>query len=272
MPTLVGMPATVTGRSKRRSRQYARVKAARRIQRFFRKRKGRGTQARFRVGEPLGYGNAKTTVVGGWSDTTVNTRTLYANELTQITRGPNINERTRDVVNLLGFSIKMHFTGRFTVPLYFNIAIIAPKSPDRSIAPWNTSPGSATTLADFFRNHGNVRGHAFDTNRTPIQFHNLPINTDEYEVFTRRKFYLFPNSGAGGYPVGSRVNFTKKNFYVKIKRQMRYDSISSSSCQTPIFIVWWCDRLDLAAGGLVENDVAWSQMYAVAFFKETGTF
>lgn len=184
------------------------------------------------LGKPVGTSNCKTTIVAATSFTR-NSNVLHTNydSFLNISQGAGINQRSRRVINLRGVRAQVHFTylpGSITnieQIIFVNFAIIAPKE---GIA------GLSTT--DFFRSYGSQRSQDFPTTTadTPVLINN-PINTDKYEVMLHKQVRLASRS-IGPFPL-SEFN---GNFYVPIKRQIRYDSDAASSANGDLrFCMWY---------------------------------
>jgi hypothetical protein len=238
----------VTGRSKRRKKQYAKRKKSL----VWKK----PLPARLQVGEPVGFATCKSTVT---IDTThdnplprITEDTLVAttpiNNLAIASVSNAINERQRDIVNCRGFKIDIYVVNNNQDRLYqFNWAIISPKEQD----------SGDTLTAEFFRAYDATRSINFNaTTNTGMELTSSPINTDAYTVFVHRRCYLMPNkfgTMSVDYKTSDdRPGFKKLSYYLPLNRQLRYKS-SESNCEEPMYLVYWMThpfKLSTVTGGL----------------------
>ena len=221
-------------------------KAAKTIQKAWRARKGLDA-----MGHTPGSGTAKTDVPARSTNAT-GTRTLNFESLIDITRGDAINARERDVIDLRGFSICMGGQNNLTgLPLLVNVAVLSSKF----------DPTQNPTSADFFRGEGSSRGEDFDTSLQASEFHCLPINTDKYFVQAHHRMKL------SRFGVNAQDHFQKK-FYVPIKRQIRFDTTTSTSINRQFYLVWWCDAHMEPAASPVRPTALNFQYKCVTHFRE----
>lgn len=257
---------------------YAARYAARRIQRRWRRYYRTRTMAPYKrrrvsykkqhfsrrqIGERPGSNTTKRFTVLDQSPTILNTRTLYKHELTEIPRAATneIDSRMRDILNIRGFKLYMHFDSAASTPrpTTVNVAVISPKDGVLDVSD-----------VGFFRGTGLTRGLDFDpTILNSLDFNTRHINTDKYIILWHKRFLMAErNSGAA-----ARTN--KQNSYVMIKkwvglkRQVRYDGIPEGppGARTgPVWLVYWIDKYQTAAGpGIPDGSLA---CRAVTYFRE----
>jgi len=173
------------------------------------------------------------------------------------TTANDTNQRQRNMVNLRGFKVCMEVENTSTRPLYFNIAIVVPKS-----------QGNVTT-DDFFRQRDGSRGQDFNTvNLSSLELHCLPINVDKYHVLCHKRFLL--NRPAAGASLNREFGSSFKTimFYQKYNRQVRYaenaDTVPEGG--RPVMLHW------AAQWGEPENTTATNSYDAlhkiVTYFRE----
>lgn len=222
-------------------------KAAKTIQKAWRNRH-KGLDA---MGHDLGSATAKTDT-GTQDNAVTSTRTLNSRALIQLTRGDNINARERDIIDLRGFKFCVQAQNlRTNAPLYVNVAVVSSKF----------DPTQAPTTAGFFRGENSSRGDNFDVNLQSAEFHCLPINTDKYFIQAHHRIQLAPFNT-------QQKDYAMKEFYVPIKRQIRFDDSGSGSLNRQFYLVWWCDILLAASGSLPVSTALSLQWKAVTVFRE----
>lgn len=203
------------------------------------------------MGHPPGSGTAKTNT-GTQNTALTATRTLNAEPLLNLARGDNLNARERDVIDLRGFKVCMQMQNlRTAAPMYVNVAVISSKF----------NPTQVPISTDFFRGEDTTRGVDFNNNLQSTEFGCLPINTDKYFIQTHRRFTLAPFNR-------DQVDYGSKQFYVPIKRQIRYDTSGSGSQNRQFYLVWWCDTLLATAGTTPVTAAMNFQWKAVTYFRE----
>ena len=119
--------------------------------------------------------------------------------------------------------------------MYFNFAILAPKN------------GDIISTTDFFR--GNNSDHAVDfgIDLASNDFHCRPINTDEIVVL-KHKRYLLARSESSSTDGGTRTSYLNLDFYVPLKRQVRYEGTTTTPSNGAVFACYWCDKFQIDGG------------------------
>lgn len=230
------------------------------LKRAYRRRKNKrgGKRARYtQVGEPMKNIHAKREQTSAITDFNTDTRTLYDAELTVIAQGDNEDQRNRHLINCKGIEIAVHFYNKNNQPLFVNMAVVAPK---------HGSTFSGVT--EFFRSNNGDRGQNFGTSLSGLELHYLPINTDKYTILTHQRMQLGSESDATGTynSDAGKGNWMSKKQWLPINRQLRFENSGSVSCTTPIYFVWWCDRMRTPAlQAAAVNQMSTSIMHTMFF-------
>lgn len=199
-----------------------------------------------RVGERIGSSNAK------FDDERhsglKNPETLYQEFLLNVPpsasgQGGKYGQRQSDQVNFRG--IKFCFIFRTegaigTAQAFMNVAVISPKA--------NLSSSDTIPDAEFFRNpFGTSRKMDFsDVNLNNLDYRCAAINTDNYNVHARKRLILGPANSTEGRK--DRL----LEFYMPLKRQIRYSTGSIYPEGKNMYLVYWFSTSD---GGLPANSV-----------------
>lgn len=260
-PRMYGLAARVAGRAivgawRRYSGRKRRGYPARITNPYNKKRARFSTRM---VGMPNGATTSKSTVIANETLIARNTRTLYNLDLTALAQGIAINQRLRQHTRMSGFKICMEVNSSKNNPLYFNVAIIAPKQ---------TTNDSVDTL-NFFRNNTDARSMDFSTGRTGLEFHCCPINSDDYTILKHRR-YVLTTTGAptGIYNRQSGSSWINLNWYIKLNRQIRYlPGESSTPTDGRVFHVFWFDNWG-ATSGTAAAACATVSSKVIAYFRE----
>lgn len=241
--------------------------AGRRYKSRYTRRKGRGylrgaKRMRFSpksFGEQIGSSLTKTRVMNLTNSTSQNTRTLYTLNLTQIPKGQARNERERSLVNFRGVRICIAMRNTTLVPMYVNWAVVHPKV-DESAAPSQTN---------FFRSSASDRGLNFSSALTALQFHCLRMNTDKFTILKHKRFELCPAGNSAQYGANGGWSWKNLEWYIKIKRQLRYEDDSSVLPVTGnVFLVHWFDReFDDATQGPRADEMV-VQESVISYFRD----
>lgn len=226
-----------TGRSTYRVIRAAKRKRANYVRR-------RRTMAR--VGERVGSMTAK------WDQlktnlTNINPETLYQVPLLDLNKefgGTTAYDRRKtDHVNFRGikFCINTRTEGALgTAMAWMNIAIISPKS--------DLASNELIPNAEFFRNpSGSRRFTDFnDASQNNVDYKCNAINTDKYNIHKRSSFVIGPNNSTEGNKNGYL------EWYMPIKRQIRYNESNTKPEGKNMYMVWWFSTSD---GGTPANSV-----------------
>jgi hypothetical protein len=177
--------------------------------------------------------------------------------MTNIPEGNSINQRERQMVNMRGFKICIELRNIRDDPLYFNLAVIAPKG------------ATATPVTpDFFRGSTDDRAIDFGTALTSNEFHCLPINTDKYVVLLHKRYRLGPSPGATLYTNENSNNFLNIDRYVSLKRQLRWSKDEQSAESGRVYVVHWAAAFGASTGTLpAANSYSMSKRY-ISYWKE----
>jgi hypothetical protein len=142
------------------------------------------------------------------------------------------------------------------IPITMHFAVISPKQ----LTP---SPISER----FFRSQENARGQDFNNGLTGIQFDCLPINTDLYDVLMHKRRTVNPSTGGFGFVPNSGKNYGTLQKYIKIKRQVAYDT-EGNTTNGQLLLVIWCDQMFTSVGQPSVNNAMRIAEHHVAYFKE----
>lgn len=222
------------------------------------RKKSRKTPGIDRVGERVGTSSSKwDTLAVGY--TNLDPQALQSLPLLNIIKVPGssaYDRRLHDQLNFRGikFCVNMRAEGALgTAKAFINVAVISPKD----------LPSNTTTLpnTEFFRDPGGTdRGINFgDLALNPLDYHCSAINTDKYIVHKRMKYEIGPS----GSTEGNKEKY--KEFYLPVKRQIRYESGTQFPEGKNMYFVWWFSASD---GGTPAASVRYS--YRITrYFKET---
>lgn len=243
--------------------KWAGRKIGRGLSRAYRRRKASRKKRKLttypEVGEPMKDIHMKRELTHTDNDVPTNTRTLYFEELTGI-NGLAIGEddRSRALINCKGIQLTYHFYNKDTQPMFLNVAIIAPKH-----------NSSGVTDVDFFRGNDGTRGETFSTAKSALELHYLPINTDRYVVMKHNRHQLGARDDTAVYnSKAGPGSWISKKLWLPVNRQLRYESGSSTTCNTPIYVAWWCDRMRSTNSQLAETDLVRTSMMHTMFFTD----
>jgi len=226
--------------------------------------RGRATRAlKSRIGYTPGSGTAsRRNVVDSWSAAAAakNSKTLYNDELTSIPRktGVEVNARERDIVNLLGFTLRLGFRNfRDTNAAVIRAAVVSPIDRDN------------ITNVDFFRGYQNKRSQDFASTLDTSQSMHSPINRDKYVVLWEKKFHIGPVADAAAGVNFSRTtdSYTEFNAFVPLNRQLRYHGSAAGDCSDKLFLVYWYDA-PLAEGSATGESFVRCHRWCAAHWKD----
>lgn len=237
--------AAVTGIRKRRSRALA--------------NRAKKRAAMRRVGEAVGTSSAK------WDQLQVGLTNMNPHILGQVTlldisrtvvSGSPYNRRMSDQVNFRGIKFCMNFrveSAIGTAKAWMNVAVISPKS--------DLTSTSIIPNGEFFRHpKGDRRDIDFgDASLDNLDYRCASINTDRFNIHCRKRFTLGPTTSVEG----------KKDRYIQwympLKRQIRYNDNSASPEGKNMYLVWWYSTSD---GGTPAAAVRY-QYSIVRYFRDT---
>lgn len=234
-------------------------RAATRIARSYRryKKRKRSTFSRKNIGEPVGTGVSKRSITTELPFGFANTRQLYSFSLLDIPEGSAVNQRERRIANIRGVKIcsEINVANTTPNPLYVNVAVLSPKGGNVGV-----------DKPDFFRSNGNERavdfGNALDGN----QFHCLPINADKFTILRHKRYKLAVVTGP--YATGTNRSYMNLDWWIPVKRQVRYDAATGSPEHGQMYLCVWMDTFGRPAGSGSELNAAGMGVRAITYFKE----
>lgn len=237
---------------------------------FKKKRKTKFSSARkkalFKVGEDVGRGNAKSALQASFEQSRAFREIVTLSDLTKIKRrddiggGDDLDRRNRDLVNFLGVKICVIVRNATNTPMYFNMAVIAPK--------FENVTATYPIEKNFLRHSGQNRGIDYANTISPQFAHCAAINTDRFAVLTHKRVILGNASGVYA-SNGVRENWKDMQFYVPVRRQVRYSSGADNSALQKILLVCWASDFNGSGVGAI-NDY-FTSVNVVTYFKETKT-
>lgn len=196
----------------------------------------------------------------------IDTRTLYDVELTDTTRDTTtLWGRERDTANISGWKICMEFASNAVDPLYFHVAIIAPKD----------DPNIVT--GQFFRSPGSSDQRAIDFSTTlnSLNFHCYSINTDRYTVLKHRKYKIIPSTYGAAQLSGAVDNsghsYGNLEWWVPLNRKITYrepNAPATSKSNNKVFMVWWCDLFGATSNSAVRPSSMSLSQHVEVYFRD----
>lgn len=184
--------------------------------------------SRRQIGERVGIDNAKHTIISQASGSLSFDRAMTSQELTDISQGTGENFRLRRLINMRGWKICMEFINFGTEACYLNVAVLHHKQLE------------TVETSDFFGNKGYERAIDFgDPSLDALQYHCLPINTDNYVILRHKRYKLVAGTQSGGTNDLTGSNHMNLNWYVPLKRQLRYDQDGTAVESGQCWLVYW---------------------------------
>lgn len=227
--------------------RFARRYVTRRVSSYMRKRRGgylahpnKRMFRRSNIGDPVSSTNAKSTLIDNTQSIVRSTRILYFLDITQLAQNAlEINTRQRQHVNMRGFKICMEVTNTTPNALYFNVAVIAPKD-----------DGATFSGNDFFRQNTQFRSQNFSNALSGMEFHCLPINTDDYTVLRHKRYQLNHQNSTNAFANRQYgTSYRTIDWYVPLKRQVRYRGGETTEATSgKVLHVFWFALFNSAAG------------------------
>ena len=218
--------------------------------------------SRRNIGEYIGTNTGKLHQTEFSDLTNQATRTLYSFPLCNIPKGDEMNQRERSMLNLRGFKICMEWKNDLQEPLYINLCVLCPKAANDTQA----IPGP-----NFFRNQDNndSRGTDFTNALNSNEFHCLPINTDLYTVLRHKRYRLIPGSQSD--PTtnsASGLSYMRTDWWVPVKRQLRFDTPNSAPTDGQCFLVYWADEFGATGGSPPVTNAMKVSKRTITYFRE----
>lgn len=234
-------------------RRYARMAPMRQTAALARRRR----RTMYRVGERVGSSSAK------WDELTVgltnmNPQTLNQVQLLNIVKfsSESYNRRQTDQVNFRGIKFCINFrveSALGTAKAWICMAVISPKA--------NLASGDPIPSSDFFRSsNGSTRDVDFGSaGLNNLDYKCLPINTDQYNVHMRKYCQVGPAQSTEG------LRERLLEWYLPVKRQIRYNDNSALPEGKNMYFVWWFSASD---SGTPANSVRF-QYTIKRYFRDT---
>jgi len=229
-----------------------------------RKRKRSEIFSKGRIGQKIGTSVPKVYRTNYSDNSALATRTLYGSVINDVPHSANndINERQRNVVNCRGFNVYVQIKNTTSIAETFNLALVVPRFCQE------TTEGTLPTL-DFFRDPTtDTRGVDFASALPNIAFSKFGINPDKYIVLKHKRYLL--NAGVTG---GSTTDEDGKNYrniewYVPLKRQLRYRDVAFDDMYQHVWVVYWLDHFQNVGGSLPIANQANCSLITNMVFRE----
>lgn len=202
--------------------------------RYRRRRRNRSSlNSKLHVGPRPGVTNAKRTTEK-YEYGLANSRQVYQNPLFALARGTGTNQREQNLVNWRGTKVCIEYENLANEPMYFKFAVLVPKSqgPPTTTALLRGTDGSRAKDLDF-------------TTMSGLDTVCPPFNVDLYTVLMNQTFRMCGTTAQ--YRVGGLKTYGYYERYIKMNRQIRYDTTSTLAAQQP-WIVCWFEKFNAATG------------------------
>lgn len=255
------------GRVTRSRRAYALARSTRRGRRLSLKANRR--RVRRRIGEPIGATSARTHLSAEDGSTLGEigqiSKTLYNTEITTVSRGSNLEDRERDIINCRGFKIYFQMRNTSERPLWFHMAAVCPKLPGTSNTPVSFSTD------DFFRVYGNDRSGAFNNAQSGFSQSYRPINTDRFNILMHKRMLVHTQDSTSGiFRQANKSQFRTFKIWLPLRRQLRYDGATATSpVQGKVYLVWWATEWDSAEGDVGVADAFRIKYNVYMYFRNS---
>lgn len=237
--------------------------AARTIQKGY--RLYRGARRRYkgmtlgRIGQSKrARANAKTHLARNTDGDLRATRTLYQQELTNISEGTSINLRLKQQIYVAGVRICFQYENEQDVPVTVNFCVVHDKQSNNAV--------SSININDFFRATGATsRNMDFSNALTNNEFHCAPLNTDRFTVLKHERFMIGSRNNQGlSYSTTTR-SYGSMLRYVKIGRKITYED---TNCQSKIWVMYWFDKFQEPATTAPTTGVVKVSEHYKLYFRE----
>lgn len=225
----------------------------------YKRKKRRKTQhPRKNIGFPVGTATSRKRDFNDLGAALKAERALHIFNLSALptTSANALASRERDLANFIGVKVCMEVRNIRDVPLYFNWAIISPKK--------NTT----VPTANFFRGGDDDRSKDFGVAMNSLQFHCTPINSDLYEVLHHKRYLIGKQLSSEAFNDTNEPNFMNLDQYVKINRQIRYNSDSADPIADNIFLVYWFAGWGDGSTHVPVSSAAAVTLRTVTYFKD----
>jgi len=246
----------------RASKWGRRYNAAVKVGRFIyknRKNIGRGYRKakRMRImrkgwGDPPGGNGTAHTTLQTQPGVTIrrDTRTLYVNSLTDISRGgtDQIDERQRNLANVRGLKLNFEVINTSGRVMYWNCALLVQRNQDHAFP---------ITSQAFFRAYDNSRQQDFSDALGSLEFHSLPINVDKYRVLMHKRFRLAEENtnNANEFKSNSGRNYLNYSRYIRLNKQFQFKAGLSTAENANVWLVYWADQFGAEAGSASLSEI-----------------
>lgn len=195
---------------------------------------------RNRIGDRPGTVNSKRVVTSRTDRESIDTKTLYVKDITDVAHGTDINDRERQLCYVSGWKIMLELWNKSEAVRYVNIAFIALKD----------GVGETPNGDEFFRSYENDRNRPFPTapyvanDMNGFEMHCTPINTDKYYVLKHLRIKMAPKDHEAGstsqFAYNYQSNVWNKCLWIPLRRQIRYKNLSNSIPENArIFMTYW---------------------------------
>lgn len=188
------------------------------------------------VGESVNNNTSKNRVTHSGTNL-IATYNLYSQNITEITKGDNINQRSRNAIDISGFKICAELKNHSNTPMYVNVAVVQQKN------------SSVAIESGFFRGHTGERGDDFyDVTHTSNWMHCTSINPDKLKILCHMRFLLAGNFDSSSGPIeelfsSARSNYKRFERWIPLKRRITYDNNSTNiPTDSNVKLVYWCNK------------------------------
>lgn len=210
-----------------------------------------------RIGERVGSSTSKWNLISQ-NLIAFNPETLQQVRLLEVAKGAGgsaYDTRQTDMLNFRGIKFCMNFRveGAIgTAKAWLSVAVISPKS--------DLASNQSIPNAGFFRDpQGSTRSRDFgNVLMTNLDYKCSAINSDKYNIHKHARYIIGPAQSTEGH----KERYIE--WYMPLKRQIRYESNTSNPEGKNMYLVWWYSTSD----GGTPNGAVQVQHTVKRYFRE----
>lgn len=187
---------------------------------------------------------------------------IYQTDVTQIAKGSNPSERLYDVMNLRGVTIMLYAEiskTNYISPVTVTVALLAPK---------DTGTPGLIASTNFFRGNNDTRSLDFTNEVAGLGIHTLAINTDDYHVVYHKRILMGLSNVAQdpSAAIAEKHRYMKR--YVKIARQVRYNTDDDNATDGRLYFVMYCDNVNRISDNAFEANLVKRSFRVITWFRD----
>lgn len=191
---------------------------------------------------------------------TVKSNDCYQREFTRLAQGTDINRRDRQILWCKALKFSIYLRNLTETPMFYRWAVLQWHHIDTTI------DSETNSDIDLFRGEqATTRTISFDSVSSPHHKNTYKFNNAKYRVYMEGHG-MISGTNSTGYLTQTQSSYINISRMFKVDRKIMYEGVSATSCENPIVLVFWTQKVnDFTGNPSTNNELEYSVDYTLMY-------